>query len=86
MEFSQLIHTRTCGLHTLHNTFSHGANASSWKLKERLNAMYKIFDESSSRRAGYESSTSATDKEYALKFCSHRWIENELVSRRAQKV
>ena len=86
MEFSQLIHIGTCGLHTLHNAFSHGAKASSWKLKELLSAMYKIFDENPSRRADYESLTSATDKDYALKFCSHRWIENELVARRAQKI
>ena len=48
--------------------------------------MYKIFDESPSRRANCESLTSATDKDYALKFCPHRWIENELVARRAQKI
>ena len=65
MEFSQLIHIGTCGLHTLHNAFSHGAKASSWKLKELLSAMYKIFDESPSRWADYESLTSATDKDYA---------------------
>ena len=83
MEFSQSIHIGTCGLHALHNAFSHGAKASSWKLKELLSAIYKIFDESPPRWADYESLTSATD--YALKFCSHRWIENELVARRAQK-
>ena len=76
----------TCGLHTLRNAFSHGAKANSWKLKELLSAMYKIFDENPSRQADYESLTSATDKDYALKFCSHRWIENELVARRAQKI
>ena len=86
MEFSRLIHIGTCGLHTFHNAFSHGAKASSWKLKELLSTMYKIFDENPSRWADYESLTSATDKDYALKFCSHRWIENELVARRAQKI
>ena len=86
MKFSQLIHIGTCRLHTLHNAFSHGAKANSWKLKELLSAMYKIFDENPSRRADYESLTSATDKDYALKCCSHRRIENELVARRAQKI
>ena len=33
-----------------------------------------------------ESLTSAADKDYALKFRSYRWIENELVARRAQKI
>ena len=48
--------------------------------------MYKIFDESSSRRANYEPLTSAADKDYTLKFFSHRCIEIELVARRAQKI
>ena len=67
MEFSQLIHIGTCGLHTLQNAFSHGAKTSSWKLKERLSARYKIFDESPSRGADYESLISATDKDYCIK-------------------
>ena len=33
MVYSKLIHTGTRGLHTLHNAFSHGVKASSWKLK-----------------------------------------------------
>ena len=65
MEFSHSIHIGTCALHTLHNAFSHGAKASSCKLKEFLTAMYKIFDQNPSRRADYESLTSATDKDYA---------------------
>ena len=28
----------------------------------------------------------ATDKDYALKFFSHRWIENEIAARTAQKI
>ena len=41
MEFSQLIHIGTYGLHTLHNAFSHGAKASSWKVRELLSAITK---------------------------------------------
>ena len=29
---------------------------------------------------------SATEKDYFLKFCSYRWIENESITRKAQKV
>lgn len=53
----------------------YGAKASSWKLKELLSAMYEIFDDTPSRRVGYETLTSATKKDYVLKFYSHRWIE-----------
>ena len=66
--------------------FSHGAKASSWKLNELLRAMYKICDESPSRRADYETLTAATEKDYAIKFYSHWWIEKESVARRVQKV
>ena len=86
MKYSQLIHIRTCGLHALKNAFSLGDKASLWKLKELLSAMYKIFDESPSRQANKETLTSETEKDYALKFCSHWWIENELITRKAQKV
>ena len=68
------------------NAFSHGAKASSWKLKQFLSTMYKIFGESPSARVDYGNLTSATEKDYAFKFCSHLWFENEAVARRAQNV
>ena len=46
--------------------------------------MYKIFDESPSRRANYEQITSASSSDYPLKFCSHRLIENVNVAERTQ--
>ena len=42
--------------------------------------MWKIFDQSSSRRANFESLTSGN---YPLQSCSHRWAENERVVQRA---
>ena len=84
-EYSQLIHIGICGLHSLCNALSNCAKASSWKMKELLSAMYKIFNESLSRRADYEILTSATEKDYFLKFCSYWWFENESITRRAQK-
>ena len=42
--------------------------------------MWKIFDQSSSRRADFESPTSGN---YPLRLCSHRWAENERVVQRA---
>lgn len=54
MEYSQLIHIGTYGFHTLHNAFSHSAKALLWKLKELLNAMYKLFDEFPCRLTDYK--------------------------------
>lgn len=41
--------------------------------------MWKIFDQSPSRRADFESQTSGN---YPLQFCSHRRAENEKVAQR----
>ena len=35
-ELSHLVSIGTCGLHTLHNSFKHGENATEWKLKKFL--------------------------------------------------
>ena len=65
----------------------HGAEASTWDMKKLLGAMFKLFDESPSRRADYERVTSAeNESDFPLRFCSHRWVENEIVARRAQVI
>ena len=48
-ELSDLVSIGTCGLHTLHNSFKYGENATEWKLKKVLSSVYKIFHESPSR-------------------------------------
>ena len=48
--------------------------------------MYKIFDESPVRRADYEKITTAIERDYALQFCSQRWIDNVRVTERAENV
>ena len=85
-ELSQLVSIETCGIHTVHNVFKDGENASGWKLKTLLSSMFKIFHESPSRRADYELLTEALESDYPLKCCSHRWVENEDVAKRAKAV
>ena len=70
----------TCGLHTVHNGFKHDGKTSGWSIDKALGAMHKIFDQSTSRRGDYES---LTREVYPLKFCSHRWAENQIVAERA---
>ena len=48
--------------------------------------MFKIFHEFSSRRANFENVTGCGENDYQLQFCADRWIENEVVARRAQVV
>ena len=70
MEYSQLIHIGICGLHSLYNALSNCAKAISWKMKELLIAMYKIFNERLSRRADYETLTLATEQRKKIIFLS----------------
>lgn len=81
-----LIDIGTCSLHTLHRSFQTGEKSSNWNMKKLLSSMYKIFDESPSRRADYERLTFASLSDYPLKFCAHRWIENAIVAKRAQTI
>ena len=85
-ELSHLISIGTCGLHTMHCSFKHGENATGWNLKKLLSSLYKIFHESPSRRSDYERLTEAQSADYALKLCSHRWVENERVAKRGRAV
>ena len=71
-ELSQLVSIETCGIHTVHNAFKNGENASGWKLKTLLSSVFKIFHESPSRQADYELVTEALESDYPLKFCSHQ--------------
>ena len=45
-ELSCLVSLGSCGLHTIHNPFEHGENATGWSLKKLLPSMFKIFHES----------------------------------------
>ena len=68
------------------STFQHGEEASKWHIKKLLVAMFKIFHESPSRRADFENVTGCGENDYPLQFSAHRWIEDEVVARRAQVV
>ena len=48
--------------------------------------MFKIFDKSPSRPADYERITSASKSDFPLRFCSHRWVENDVVAKKALSI
>ena len=85
-EMNDLISIGTCGLHTIHPAFQHGEGASKWHITKPLAAMFKIFHECPSKKADFENVTSCDENNSPLQFCAHRWIENEVVTRRAQVV
>ena len=76
----QFLELGTCGLHTAHNGFKHGGKASGWSIDKVLGAMFKIIDQSSSRRGDYETLTRGI---YRLHFCSRLLPENQIVAERA---
>ena len=76
----ELLEIGTCCIHSVHCAFKHDGVPSGWSIDKVLSAMYKIFDQSPSRRADYER---LTDGVYPLQFCSHLWAENEKVAVRA---
>ena len=85
-ELNPLIDIGTCVLHTVYNSFKYGKKDGNWNIKKLLNLMFKLFDESRSRCAGHESITSASKCDFTLRFYSHRWIGNDVVSRKALSI
>ena len=83
---SWLINIGICGLHTIHNSMKHGENYSGLKLNKLLQSMYKIFEEAPKRREKCEEITLAKTSDYPLQFCSHHWIKNEIVMKRAVEI
>ena len=80
---NELISIGTCGLHTVSRAFQNAENSSGWSIKKVLSAMHKIFHESPCKRADYEKVSLATKENYPLLFCATRWIENQLVAKKA---
>ncbi|XP_076435198.1 uncharacterized protein LOC143275021 [Babylonia areolata] len=76
-----LLHVGSCGLHTLHNAFRTGCEATGWKIEDFLSASYKLFEDSPARLEDYYATTQASS--LPLKFCRHRWLENVVPAMRA---
>ena len=67
-----LIDIGTRGLHTIHNLFKHGKKESNWNIKKLLKLIFKLFAESPSCRAYYESIISISKSYFPFRLCSHR--------------
>ena len=72
----------TCGLHTIHGAFQHGAKI--WSVRKVLQATWKILHQLYLRRADYEKVTNPTI--FPLQFCQHRRMENENVVKRGESI
>lgn len=62
---------------------------SAWSLEKVLSSMYRLFKDAPARREDYmtvNGLTTGADSNFPLKFCGHRWLENEPVLTRALEV
>ena len=64
----------------------HGENSTGQKLNKLLQSMYKISEEAPKRLEKNEETTLAKTSDYPLQFCSHRWVENEIVAKWAIEI
>lgn len=78
---NQLINLGSCGLHTIHNAFKHGAEATEWKVSSFLSSIYYLFKDSPARREDFVKVTGSS--KMPLKFVNHRWLENVPVCERS---
>ena len=83
---NQLINLGTCALHTALNTFKHGEKASDCQLKKLMSSMSKIFHEAPGRHSDYKTVTDDTEKDYPMQFFTHRWVENDVVAKKANLI
>ena len=79
-----LLNTGSCGLHTLHNAFRSGCEASGWDLEDALGSLYYLFKDCPARRHDYISVSGS--QEFPSKFCKCRWLENVSVMSRALEI
>lgn len=77
----KLLDLGSCGLHTLHCAFKAGIKVTEWHIIEFLRAVYNLFKNVPARRADYTNASGS--KEFPLKFCAIRWLENVRVVDRA---
>ena len=83
-EFSRLINIGSCGLHVLHGALQIGIMETDWEVSKVLLAMWKIFDESSTKRDIYIRETGCDI--FPLHFCKTRWVEDEPAAARGIQI
>jgi len=74
----------SCGLHIVHGAFMDGAKKSHIGVDTLLSSLYWLFVDSPARREDFNEITGTNS--YPLKFCKHRWLENQPVAARALEI
>lgn len=77
----QILDIGSCGLHVINGAYKAGHTATRWDLVTFLRSCYNLFKFVPARRADYVLMTGS--KQFPMKFCSVRWLENSKVISRA---
>lgn len=81
MTSHQILDIGSCGLHVINGAYKAGHTATRWDLVTFLRSCYNLFKSVPARRADYVLMTGS--KQFPMKFCSVRWLENSKVISRA---
>ena len=84
-EYLPLINTGTCGRHVIHVSLKTGAQkGTDWDIQKLLKSRWQFLHEAPAQRAFCEKISESLD--YPVKFCGHRWLENEDCAARAESL
>ncbi|KAK6972356.1 Protein FAM135B, partial [Biomphalaria glabrata] len=81
-----LLNVGSCGLHKVHGAMKAAMDSSDWNLDKFLKSLHTIFNDTPARREDFEKAISPVEAIYPLKFCKHRWVENQRVGQRALQI
>lgn len=70
----QILNIGSCSLHTVHNAFKSGCDASKWEIDDFLSSLYYLFKDSPARREDFLKVSE--NGIFPKKFVKHRWLEN----------
>ena len=85
LDIPVLINIVYCGLRVVHGAFKYGASKTGWKLDGIMKSIYHCFNDSHARREDYLE-VNKGNAQFALQFCSTRWLEGVSVAERAFKI
>ena len=80
-----LVDIGTCGLHVIYVSLKIGAQkGTDWDIQKLLKSMWQFLHEAPEQRVLYENISESLD--YPVKFCDHRWVENQDCTARAESL
>ena len=84
-EYLPLVDIGTCGLHVIYVSLKIGAQkGTDWDIQKLLKSVWQFLHEAPEQRVLYENISESLD--YPVKFCDHRWVENQDCTARAESL